>query len=134
MLGDLPVRQTRWTVAGPSSLTVGAVEDAAAVETTPAESLAAAKGEPAASRWLALLDNAERLTRLTFPGRVDSLLLRYNEAGDRGGSGRLIAAALAAAIVAVAAAWFAGRHWLWQCFRGAAGGRVLSNPESSEPS
>ncbi len=110
MLGDLPVRRTRWTVAGPSSLGVGEAEDAPAVETARASGLApAAKSGPAAALWLASLDDPERVTRLVFAGPVDSLLLRYQEAGDRGDSARLIAAALAAAIVAIAAAWFARR-------------------------
>ena len=112
-LGDLPVRTTRWTVAGPSSLRVGEAEGAAALQTLsesvpPAALASAAKSGPAAALWLASLDDPERVTRLVFAGQVDSLLLRYKEAGDRGDSSRLIAAALVAALIAIAAV--AGRR------------------------
>ncbi len=108
MLGDLRVDKTRWTVAGPASLGAGVAEEPPAGDSARPGQRAAAEGPlgPAASLWLASLDDPRRVTVCAVEGRADALTLRYAFFSGGGLLGRLAAAALLAALaVAAALTW-----------------------------
>jgi hypothetical protein len=120
-LGDLPVEQTLWTIAGPASLAPGIVEPAAADDANrQADRLAATADQsplspPIAALWQSSLDDPEHVTRLAMQGRADSLTLRYEPAADGWPAGRLAPVALVVMLV-LAALWLARRGVLGACF------------------
>ena len=70
MLGDLRVDKTRWTVAGPASFGAGVAEEPPAGDSAEAGPTGRRRGPlgPAASLWLASLDDPRRVTVLRRRG------------------------------------------------------------------
>jgi hypothetical protein len=129
MLGELPVDQTRWCVAGPVSAGPGVVVEAgdfnghaselhAPVPSQPGQPKDAPEKEnaladnppgPEATLWLASLDDPRQSVVCTVAGRADSLTVAYRSASGGGLLGRLMAAlAIAAVGVALAVGWRRG--------------------------
>ena len=70
-LGDLPVRQTRWTVAGPASFVPGPPDEGEAIGSWKAVE------KDAGDRWLANLDDSQTPMRCRFDGKADTVTLDY---------------------------------------------------------
>jgi hypothetical protein len=112
MLGQLPVEQTRWIVAGPERLGAGEPEarEASASgspgQTSTLQGDVSVPPDAAAALWQASLEGRQPPTVCVLGGRADSLVLRYAAVSGGGLPGRFAAAVLVAALAAaVALGW-----------------------------
>jgi hypothetical protein len=114
MLGDLPVRQTIWTIAGPASLGPGVVENPPVTDGKRLDERSLPSAS-AAAIWESSLDDPQRAVRAEFQDRADSLTIRYAPAAGSRIGGRIIGA-VTWAVLALIAAILLYRGALQHCF------------------
>lgn len=125
-LGDLPIEQTEWTIAGPQSSGVGVAEGLGSAQTeviTPdlqaaapdSSAYLAAVGSEAALQWQASLDDAQAVARYSIPGAADSITLSYDRAEESPWLGRTAAIVVFGSLAGLAV-FLVCSGTLWHCF------------------